>query len=223
MRLFLGVLSFILIIPSGMAEIYKWVDEQGKTHYSQSPPPVKQKIQHIQKLEKTGDMINVEPEKRGHRYYCGELFMLSERAGDDVLYENIRLTIRDWEMAENTQRSTVKNMMTPGVKRHPKELRREQNKLANFECRVRWGYQMLKEFTSFGYKAKKTNKELQVKYDRLKQQREKECPADGKKVGHILVGEEARAWMDCHQTYTRQMESLSKQIKQNERAAKAME
>ncbi len=36
----LAVAALLSLIPAlGMAEVYKWVDEDGVTHYSQQPPP----------------------------------------------------------------------------------------------------------------------------------------------------------------------------------------
>ena len=36
----LAVAALVLMAPvAGMAEVYKWVDEDGVTHYSQQPPP----------------------------------------------------------------------------------------------------------------------------------------------------------------------------------------
>lgn len=35
----IGLLAFCLFPISGFAQMYKWVDEEGNTHYSQQPPP----------------------------------------------------------------------------------------------------------------------------------------------------------------------------------------
>ena len=37
--MFLGVLSCLCVTTVSAEQLYKWVDEQGRTHYSQTPPP----------------------------------------------------------------------------------------------------------------------------------------------------------------------------------------
>ena len=39
MKLSLLLLSLLFVTGSASAEMYKWVDEEGNTHYTQSPPP----------------------------------------------------------------------------------------------------------------------------------------------------------------------------------------
>jgi hypothetical protein len=219
----LCVLMLFFISPLSIAQIYKWVDENGKTHYSQTPPPVKQKTKSVQKMATTGALLKIDSEKRGHYLYCGNLLILSDRGGDDILLENIKLSLRDWEVERNKQEKHIKSLKQPGTKWNQKKIRHEQEKLAEYECRVKWSYDKLKQLTSFGYQARKTNAELEARYDYLKKQQDKHCPADSKRFGGILIGDAARDWYECHDKYSRKMKSIKKKIKENIRSASEAE
>ena len=221
MKYLLAVVALLSFSHLVYSQMYKWTDEQGRIHYSQTPPPVKQEIESVQKIEKSGALLRVEPEKRGHHYYCGDVFLLSARDGDDVLHKNIKLQIRDWETALHEQEKLFTALKQPGQPYNTPQIKKQQVLLASYACRVKWGRDMLREFTSFGYEARKTNRELQQRYDYLLKRREAECPADAKRFGHILVGDAAREWYACHDGYTREMKSIKSKMADNIRAIKA--
>jgi hypothetical protein len=41
------VLALLLVAPLATAQVYKWTDAQGTTHYSESPPPVGTKYSQV--------------------------------------------------------------------------------------------------------------------------------------------------------------------------------
>lgn len=218
MKNLFAVIFLALIAMPSAAQVYKWVDENGKTHYSQTPPPVDQKTSSVQKMKQSGALLKITPEKNGHYYYCGDLLLLSDRGGDDILYENITLSIHDWEIERNKQRVHIKALKETGKPWDDKRIKKEDEKLAKYNCRVVWGYEKLKELESFGYRARKTNEELQKQYDNLKEAQDKECPADSKRFGSILVGDAARSWYKCHQGYEKEMKKIRKKISENRKS-----
>lgn len=215
--LFPVIFLFFITMPSA-AQVYKWVDEHGKTNYSQTPPPVEQNTSSVQKMERTGALLKVMPEKNGHYYYCGDLLLLSDYGGDEILHENIALSLRDWEIERNKQQAYIKSLKEPGKPWNDKRIKNEEEKLARYHCRVVWGYEKLKEFESYGYRARKTNEQLQKKYDALKKAQDRECPADAKRFGSILVGDAARSWYECYQGYEREMKEVRKKMAENRKS-----
>ncbi|MEJ2142374.1 MAG: DUF4124 domain-containing protein [Gammaproteobacteria bacterium] len=218
MKKLIPVIFLVFITMPSAAQVYKWVDENGKTHYSQTPPPVEQKTSRVQKMQRTGALLKITPEKNGHNYYCGNLLLLSDRGGDDILYENIKLSLRDWEIERNKQQVYIKSLKEPGKPWDYKKINNEEEKLAKYSCRVVWGYEKLKEFESFGYRARKTNEELKKQYEAIKAAQDKECPADAKRFGSVLVGDAARSWYECPQGYEREMKKIRNKISENRKS-----
>ena len=220
MKQFYYIVFLSFLSMTSVAKVYKWVDEHGKTHYTQTPPPVNQKITSAQKIDKTGAVLIMKPVKRGHDYYCGNLLLLYAQGNEDILYENIKVSISGWEEERDVQQQQIASMKEPGKKWDIKKLKSEENKLANYNCRVLWGHEKIKEFESFHYRAKKTNESLKKQYKELKRKQDKECPADSKRFGSILVGDAARNWYKCHNGYEKQMKSIRNKISENKKSVR---
>ena len=65
--------SFVIFIYSAnsIAQIYKWQDEQGKTHYTQTPPP--KNINTVKKLDIKNSQSNLSGSQAGDTKYCQSL------------------------------------------------------------------------------------------------------------------------------------------------------
>jgi hypothetical protein len=114
------VLGFVLSAPLHADEIYKWVDEEGVTHYSQQPPPSgdadrvgvdrppDEEIERERKeMEATGERLEAQRKQRREaeqqaRTNAGEQEQREQRCADlrsslSKLTENRRLLVPDGE------------------------------------------------------------------------------------------------------------------------------
>ena len=88
-RLSVAVLAFTAIVSAvpASAAIYKWVDEQGNTHFSQSPPPAKQgnkaKKVHIPGVTDNADRFNLPPDVLAD--YCTNIRNLAANVAGRML------------------------------------------------------------------------------------------------------------------------------------------
>ncbi len=127
-------LGLVLSVPLQADEIYKWVDEEGVTHYSQQPPPSgdatrvgvdtpsEEEVQRErQEMEEIGERLEAQREERREteeqaREDASEREQREQRCADlrsslEKLTENRRLLVPDGE---------------GGVRRLPEEERRER-------------------------------------------------------------------------------------------------
>lgn len=127
-------LGLVLAVPLQADEIYKWVDEDGVTHYSQQPPPSgdaarvgvdtppEEEVQRErQEMEETGERLEAQREERREteeqaREDASEREQREQRCADlrsslEKLTENRRLLVPDGE---------------GGVRRLPEEERQER-------------------------------------------------------------------------------------------------
>ena len=74
-RLTLAILLFNLVSLPATAKMYKWVDEQGKTHYTQSPPPAGTEGESI----KPAADISAEQSQESYQRLKDKLDSLSEK------------------------------------------------------------------------------------------------------------------------------------------------
>ncbi|MCW8963576.1 MAG: DUF4124 domain-containing protein [Gammaproteobacteria bacterium] len=67
----LGLLIAGFYSPESAAKIYQWVDENGKKHFSQTPPPDNKHKKTI--IDTSASSSSIRPEKRTDGTYCGDL------------------------------------------------------------------------------------------------------------------------------------------------------
>lgn len=74
---YLLFLFFITYTDNALAEVYKWTDEKGKVHYSQTPPNqntnrTTKNIEKIDKSSKNKTQTSLKYSVKRDYYYCGE-------------------------------------------------------------------------------------------------------------------------------------------------------
>jgi hypothetical protein len=194
-------------LTSVNAAVYKWVDKQGNVHFSQTPPAQEEEVRSSAKVDQRVGANVIEPVVNGRKVFCGRLLVMELGGGDEVISDHIHQNIDDW----TRQRQQVdKQRQTDN---------RLDEQYAEYDCRVRWGYQKLKTFRSFEYQANKQYQNMQQQYDELKARQEEECSTDPKKLGKsMLVGKEANEWGKCYNHYRYKMRDLKARMKQNRKS-----
>ena len=201
-----GLILIAVSLPLNAA-VYKWVDDNGQTHFSQTPPLNNETRVPGSLLDPRLGASKIEAVESGQKVFCGELLVLSSKISDDLLAERIRQNIDDWRR----QRQAAERERNAG--------RKQQQRYAEQDCRVRWAYQTLQRLRSFEYNANKQYKSLQEEYKALEARRDEECPADAKKLGKsILVGKEANEWGKCHDRYRYKLRDLRHKMKENRKS-----
>ena len=67
---YLSMVAICIVISPGLhaGKIYQWVDENGKRHFSQTPPPETQGMAVV----KTGSSSSIKPREEEKGIYCGD-------------------------------------------------------------------------------------------------------------------------------------------------------
>lgn len=60
-RMFLVALALLLLAPLASAQVYKWIDDKGTVHFSQTPPPPGVKYQVMHMASDTGSSATSTP------------------------------------------------------------------------------------------------------------------------------------------------------------------
>jgi len=190
-----------------MGAVYKWVDNDGNTHFSQTPPTKNDQVHSSAKLDAHLGSAAIEAVQNGNKVFCGRLQVMDVNISDEILVENIRLSIDDW----SKQRQKIDQK-----RRGNHQL---EQRYAEYDCRVRWGYRKLQTLRSFKYQANKEYDALQQEYNRLKERQEKECSTDPEKLGKtMLVGREADEWGKCYNHYKYKMRDVKTKINENRKS-----
>jgi len=238
--------NFIIILmllgisaPTHAAKIYKWVDENGATQYSQKPPP---KSVNTSSEVDVGSRANlIKPEKRGKDYYCGDHKLSSIRGTPANIITNIQRSLINWQrekerqyeqrlnvskkMNESISRSLDRRIKYNGrgssssssyLDRDKKSLRQYDRKIAQIDCKIKWGQSKLEEYAD-------EKKAITAKYEssmgmlnKLKERKTAACGED-KWEGVVVVDNEYRTYKRCAAQFNRQINRLKRSTRQAER------
>ncbi len=130
------------------AAIYKWVDSDGNTHFSQTPPPSSgqtnyPKVNEVDTRAYGGSGIS----KRNGRLYCGERRLPSDK-DPIVQLANIRYGMDNWQWTLQRQQQRRSEMVlqrqgrNPGTSMHrvlTNRIASADQSIRDLQCALRWG------------------------------------------------------------------------------------
>ncbi len=234
----------IILVLTGLSgfthagKVYKWIDENGATQYSQKPPP---------KSVDTSSEVNVgqhanlmKPEKRGKKYYCGDYQLPRMRGNPANIISRLQENLISWQREKERQyeqRLNVTKRMNESISRsidrrikyngrggssssytdsHKKNLRRYDRTIAQIDCKIKWGQTKLEEYAD-------EKKSIAAKYESsmgmlndLQQRKIATCGQDNRE-GVIVVDNEYRAYQRCTRQFDQQIRRLKRESKKAER------
>ena len=228
----------LLPIPTHAGKIYKWVDENGATQYTQKPPP---KSASTSAEVDIGNHANImKPEKRGKDYYCGDYRLNKMRGNSARIISSTQENIVKWRREKERQyeqrlnvskrinqrisKSLDRRIQYKGrgntsseyLDRDKKNLRQYDRKIAQIDCKIKWAQTKLEEYAD-------EKKAITAKYEssmemlnELKERRTAECGEDNR-AGVIVVNDEYRAYKRCTAQFNRQIRQLKRSTRQAER------
>ncbi len=221
-------------------KVYKWVDENGATQYSQKPPP--KSVNTSSEVDVSQHANIMKPEKRGKDYFCGDYRLSKMRGKPARIISRLQENIINWQNEKERQyerRLNVTKRMNESINRaldqrirnngrrysssssssytdrHKKELRRYDRTIAQIDCKIKWGQTKLDEYAD-------EKKVIAEKYESSKgmlaelQQRRVDACGEDNREGVIVVDDQYRAYQRCVRQFDRQIRQLKRDTKKAE-------
>ncbi|MEM7016893.1 MAG: DUF4124 domain-containing protein [Pseudomonadota bacterium] len=206
MSYFLAAMVVLLFVFSEhtQAQVYRWVDENGITHFSETPP--EESAVEKQKLSATNpsSSSNIRPApitQREGRMYCGTYQLMNTKGDQRILLANIRPNLLHWENHLKTKVEAHKNLL-----RRQREINTSPNKsgdlsraiarakqdVAEQVCLFEWAKQQSAEFEPVRQEYLAELARVQQEYDDI----QNECGEKPEAQGWT-DDEAAKAWVTC--------------------------
>lgn len=164
-----------------LANSYKWVDDQGKVHFSQSPPVEVQRQGNLQEIQLNSTLIRAR--KIDGQLYCGTLRITQGSA--DLLTYLITVKAQLQNARENLKYFSKAPLDGPD----------QQKRVHEHQCLANWAESELATY-------KEAIDEFRAEYRSYLEDSQaaadygqRHCPQGES----LLVGEAAREWAACHQ------------------------
>lgn len=180
------ILLLALLLPVSVnAQMYKWRDANGVLHFSQFPPKAEDKAQ-VEEVENKQSTI---PRVKKNGYvYCGH--MRGPNPSLDLFNYLLALgkLIQKQEMYAKHGSSSQS---------------------ADAKCLADWAKQELKKYPDQLKYYKKKYRALLERRQHISLDKQNVCSQESA----ILIGEDARKWMNCHGPIDRELKELDREIK----------
>ncbi len=204
-------------------KFYKWVDDKGQVHYSQTEPKKNDTtIDNIVKIGATAGTVKMKPYEKGRYLYCGKLELPNARLTDALIIKNIKLGLKEWTLIQKQAEQQYNNLKRNT--KNKKKLKESKKWYEETSCRISWANKRLNFLTSTAYKRSVKLDKIQKEYQRLQQEKDRECPIDPVKFKrvyniqpgkpNILVGHDAETFHQCTQRYDKKMKPLRNKLRE---------
>ncbi len=213
-------------LANAAGKFYKWVDDKGQVHYSQTEPSKKDNVtDNIVKIGGTAGTVKMKPYEKGRYLYCGKLELPNARLTDALVVKNIKLGLKEWTLIQKQAEQHYNEIKR--TTKNKQELKKTKKWYEETSCRISWANERLKFLTSTAYKRSIELDKIQKEYQRLQHEKDRECPLDPvkfKKVYNIkpgqptiLVGDDAETFHQCTQRYDKKMKPLKDKLREYKR------
>jgi len=229
----IGIICFLAVVASSSAwsaKLYKWVDKNGQTHYSQIPPQKDQVKDKSDVAEKSAGSV-IPASRRGDYAYCGglklpgplykpknillglgdrvESWRRSLRSSEESLTNQLR-TLGSQNRRDDKYKSKNTNIT---YKDHGSEQRRSTSrKIKEYRCAIAWAerqkdkYADIKQEIAHDVTGAKTN--YQAALDAAHQ----ECGFEPKDYANPNYNKKKSAWVKCMRPHKRKISSSEKNL-----------
>ncbi|MCP5205851.1 MAG: DUF4124 domain-containing protein [Hahellaceae bacterium] len=192
-----AVMLVVLLGASGTeAKVYKWVDEQGVVHFTQTPPVQQQTSGNLQTLEVNTGRIS--PRFRDGRQYCGSQAIPD---GDSDIVRYLILV--------KMQLSTYRENLAYVRQNHPSGQDKNE-RVDEYKCLIGWAESELQKNDRQLQDLRAEYYSLSAQFQDASGKKQQDCP----QFEGWLVGEDAEKWASCDRTHSRDMSEAKKRMKQ---------
>ncbi len=177
-----ALLLCLFLLPTVMASaagVYRWVDENGTVHYTQTPPP---KADRVGDVESVSTSVGVySPRRRDGALYCG-----SRRVPLDPVYPEAEALYRLKEYREQ-QKERFQRSSSSGGSVNAQSVEEQR-------CLLGWADSQWREHEPTLAELRRELQDLERRHQALLRSKQRGCPSDA----GMLFGEDARKWAACN-------------------------
>lgn len=211
MRLLLILIFSALILlyqPVHAGKFYKWVDSEGNTHYTSTPPP-KTAISEESITTSGGSGTTYKVKKKGRGYYCGNRRVPYYPGKSKRTLSNISNSYDGWVEKRNDLRKQIAENLLRNVQNKSKGYQQPRNnsylqglnkRMASYNCLIDWATGFRANQSSDSLESNEDYARLKDSVKKLTEQRKKECGARPEGFGN-----KPAKWYDCVREFDNQI------------------
>ncbi|GMR08433.1 MAG: hypothetical protein BMS9Abin26_1438 [Gammaproteobacteria bacterium] len=209
-KLLILIFSALIFLsqPLHAGKFYKWVDSEGNTHYTSTPPP--ETAVSEEKIKTSGGSnVTYKVKKKGRGYYCGNRRVPYYPNKPGRILSNINNQYDGWIETRNNLRKQIAQRTLREVQDKSKGYRKSQNnnyidglnkRMAAYSCLIDWAMDFQSGRNSDSLESNEDYARLKGDIKKLTARRKQECGARPEGFG-----DKPAKWYDCVREYDAQI------------------
>jgi hypothetical protein len=229
------LLCFLLMMvssPAWSAKLYKWVDKNGQTHYSQIPPD-KSQVKSTSDIAQKSSASTIPATRKGDYAYCGDMRLpgplyepkkLLLGLGDRV--ENWRKSLRQSEQSltsqlrrlgeRNRQKKNKYSSSSSNVSytdHAAEERKRTARQIKEYRCAIAWADRQKSKYSDIKQEISSDLSGAKSNYQAALDAAHQDCGFEPKDFANPNYNEKKAGWKKCMRPHDRKIRSSKSNLK----------
>jgi hypothetical protein len=233
--LIIGILylaSMLISSPAWSGKLYKWVDKNGQTHYSQIPPQ-KDQVKDPDAVSEKSSGSTIPVSRKGDYAYCGDMKL------PGPLYEPKRMLLRLGSQVEGWQKSlrSKEESLTRQLRSLGERQRRENKyktfssssgisytdsaaesrratsrKIKEYRCAIAWAERQQKKYSDVRQEVAHDLKGAKANYQAALDAAHQDCGFEPKDYASANYNSKKSAWKKCMRPHDRKIRASKRNL-----------
>jgi hypothetical protein len=228
----LCALSLLVSSPAWSGKLYKWVDKNGQTHYSQIPPQ-KDQVKDPSSVSEKSAGSTIPVTRKGDYAYCGDMKL------PGPLYEPKRMLLRLGSQVEGWQKSlrSSEESLTHQLRSLGDKMRREKKyktyssnsgisytdsaserrkstsrKIKQYRCAIAWAERQKKKYADVKQEVAHDLKGAKSNYQAALDAAHQDCGFEPKDYASANYNAKKSAWKKCMRPHDRKIRASKRNL-----------
>jgi len=223
-------LAMAMSSPAWSGKLYKWVDKNGQTHYSQIPPQKNQGKAKSTVSEKSG-ASSIPATRKGDYAYCGDLKLPGPLYEPKRILSSLGGRMESWRKSlRSNEESLTKQLRALGSKtrqkntyssrnrdvtytdRSAEQRKRTARKIKEYRCALAWAARQKSKYSDVKQDLAHDLQGAKVNYQAALDAAHQDCGFEPKDYANPNYGKKKSAWRKCMRPHDRKISSSKRNL-----------
>lgn len=239
-----GIVCFLSILMSSQAwsgKLYKWVDKNGQTHYSQIPPQ-KNQLKDANAIAEKSSASSIPATRKGDYAYCGGIRLPGPLYQPKSILRGLSKQMATWEKSLQRSEATLTEQLsdlsrrTYSSNRHSstdsniayanqsRERRtKTARKIKEYRCALSWAGRQKEKYSDIKQEMTNDLDGAKTNYQAVLDMAHRDCGFEPKDYANVSYNQKKITWKKCMRPHDRKIRSSKRNFQKLRKLSNKLE
>ena len=230
----ISMVSFIAIVatsPAWSGKLYKWVDKNGQTHYSQIPPQ-KDQLKDPKGVKEKSAGSSIPVHRKGDYAYCGDMKLPGPLFEPKRMLLGLGDRVESWQKSlRESEQSLTKQLRYLGEQTRQKNTYRRSGsnisytdtasedrkqtarRIKEYRCAIAWAERQKKKYSDVKQEVAHDLKGAKANYQATLDAAHQDCGFEPKDFANANYNVKKSAWIRCMRPHDRKIRASQRNLR----------